>query len=402
MFKQLHRRMLFIHLSILTVLLLAVFGVLYGTTYANVQARIDDELVRLVDFDFFGFWQDDPHNTFTPDRTVSFVVLLDDSDELLASFTQFTADDDFLEQAIESATKAEGKFELDEYYWAYLQKETDNGTIIAYVDITNETIILRELLARFALIFVGSFILVAVISNFITKRSIKPVKETFNRQKQFIADASHELKTPLTVINTNIDVLLSKTNKQNEKWLQYIQSEVIRMNKLTHDLLYLANVSEMEEHEIVKSDLNISSSLESILLGIEALAYEKQITIDYNLEEEVHVLFNKEQFHQVLMIVLDNAIKYANQAGKIDVNLASKNNYAVITVTNTGDGIPEEELDHLFDRFYKVDKSREHKSNSFGLGLSIAKSIIDNNHGKITIESIVNESTTVTIRLKIK
>jgi signal transduction histidine kinase len=228
-----------------------------------------------------------------------------------------------------------------------------------------------------------------------------PVQEAFEKQKQFVADASHELKTPLAVINTNVDVLLSNgedTINNQSKWLNYIKSESERMTKLTNDLLYLTQM-DYSDNKLIFTKLNLSESVESIILAMEAVIYEHNLSLNYDVEPELIAYGNDEQIRQVVMILLDNAIKYTNQKGSISVTLKRQNSDIMLSVSNTGEGIHQEHLKKIFDRFYRTDKSRSRRLGGYGLGLSIAKAIIDQHKGKIYAESILNKSTTFFVRL---
>jgi two-component system sensor histidine kinase CiaH len=211
------------------------------------------------------------------------------------------------------------------------------------------------------------------------------VKEAFNKQKQFIADASHELKTPLAVINTNADVLLANSDDtihNQVKWLHHIKSETERMKTLTADLLYL---TEMEDSRIglMFTNFNVSESVESVILTMEAIVYEKDISLTYEIEPGLTVRGSSEQIKQVVMILLDNAIKYTKAKGSISLTLQKQHSDILLTVTNTGEGIPSEHLARIFDRFYRANQSRSRKSGGYGLGLGIAKSIVEQHKGKI-------------------
>jgi signal transduction histidine kinase len=247
-------------------------------------------------------------------------------------------------------------------------------------------------------------IVIFFISRFFANKSIIPIKEAFDKQKQFIADASHELKTPLAVINTNVDVLLSNgedaINTQS-KWLHYIKSEVERMTKLTNDLLYLTQVN-YSDIKMIYSDFNMSDTVESIILTMEAVIYENDILLDYSIEPNLTIYGNSEQIKQVVMILLDNALKYTDPNGNINLNLKREYSNIVLSLTNTGEGIPEEHLDKIFDRFYRIDKSRSRNSGGYGLGLAIAKTIVEQHGGKISVKSILNGSTTFKVELPIK
>lgn len=401
MFKKLRNKLIFFNVGILTVLLLVIFGSLYITTYNDVHNRIDSELLRLLEPQ----GQDAPDEPLDdplqgdPIQSVSFVLEITDG-VISNSFSRIDFTQDFYDEIFIEATDIEGSFTVDSQTWQYKSKDLQSETLYAFTNITNNQALLTSTLTSYVTIFIISFILVALISYFITSKSIKPVKETFDNQKRFISDASHELKTPLTVINANVDVLLSQnSNEEDKKWLGYIQKEVSRMNKLTHNLLYLANVGN-EEATITTSELDISSELESLVLGVEALVYEKDIKLEYNIDPSLEVLFNQEQLNQAIMILLDNAIKYTPNKGVISVSLNKTNNHVSFKIKNTGKGINEENIPHLFDRFYKIDESRQNTNESYGLGLSILKAICDQHNAKIYVSSEVDSYTEFTIKFQ--
>ena len=382
MFKQLKNRMLYFNLSVFFVLLLIVFASLYITTYSNIREKNNQTLDRVLSINPNHGQDQLPPQNQTP--TYSFSILIE-NDEIIDSMSNFTVDQDYIESIYDLVDSKEGTVEIDDRVFQYKQVDLVDRSIIGFVDITLDNELLNTTLIRYIIIFAITLLTTGLITNYITNRSIKPVKESYDKQKDFIANASHELKTPLTVINTNVDVLLSNSKYKDDKWLNYVKVEVERMNKLTKDLLYLAKTG--EETELLKSNINISEKMESLLLGLEALTYEKQIKLDYQISPNVNVLFNDEQFTQVIMILLDNAIKYTPKNESINVNLETTSKHAYITVENTGTVISDEDLKLIFERFYKTDKSRKNSTNSFGLGLSIAKTIINNHRAKIYVES---------------
>ena len=220
-------------------------------------------------------------------------------------------------------------------------------------------------------------------------------------RKRFIADASHELKTPLTIINTNTDVLLSNsedTIHNQSKWLHYIKSETERMTRLTNDLLYLTEMDDSRA-SMIYSKFNMSEAVENIILTMEAVIFEKHISLHYDIEPNLTVQGNNEQMKQVAMILLDNAVKYTNPKGTVTLTLKKQYNDVILSVTNTGEGIAAEHLTNIFDRFYRTDASRVRKQGGYGLGLAIAKSIVEQHKGKIYAKSVAGESTTFYVQL---
>lgn len=222
------------------------------------------------------------------------------------------------------------------------------------------------------LVEIVSYIISLILSNWI----IEPVVDSFEKQKQFIADASHELKTPLAVIMASTDAY----KKDNDvKWLNNIQNESDRMNKLITNLLDLSRV----ENNNIKDNINLSKLVEKSILTLESLMFEKNIKLDYDIKENIMFNCNSDEIKQLMSILLDNAIKHSCEKGNIKVNLKSDKSYITLEVINKGDKIPEGEEDKIFERFYRVDKSRNRNDNRYGLGLAIAKSITVKHNGII-------------------
>ncbi|WP_139904307.1 sensor histidine kinase [Clostridium thermarum] len=412
MFKELKKKFLMLNLVIISVTMLAAFLTIYLITYNNTRREIDMELRKLSEFNrkpTDGF-MDRPGMNLSdfdqtpPKRSVSFVVYTDSKGNKLATSSIFELEDIFYETAKNialSKNTEKGRLKLDGTHWAYMKTTYFDGYKITFLDISDSQGILTRLIYTFAAVAAVMLIVIYFISRFFANRSIEPIKEAFDKQKQFIGDASHELKTPLSVINTNVDVLLANSDdtiSDQSRWLYYIKSEVERMARLTNDLLYLTQV-DYSETKMIFSEFNLSEAVESVLLTMEAMIFENNIYLDYDIEPNITIKGNSEQFKQVVMILLDNALKYTNPKGKVTMVLKKNHNNVILTVSNTGKGIPEEHLPKIFDRFYRIDKSRARNSGGYGLGLAIAKTIVQQHGGKISVKSIENELTTFTIEL---
>lgn len=403
MFKKLKRKMLTLNLATLTILLLVVLSILYITNSRNIQRNIDMELTRITSQEGFpgplgGPPVEDDFNLI--ERNVSFIIITDLEGNITDSFSNFDADPSIYNEASTYVDSSHGSFDLDDSHWSYKQVIYNNYIMYGFLDTSSEHAYLTTMIYSYIAVFIASFLAVYAISSFITKRSIAGIKEAFIKQKQFIANASHEIKTPLAIISTNADILIEK-DKSN-KWLNNIKYETERMNKLTKDLLYLTKMSEEIPDEIIKSRSNLSELVESTTLTFEALAYAKEITVDYDITPEIFADIDENQFSQVFHILIDNAIKYTPTAGKIYIKLDCIHNNIIYSITNSGDGIRKEDIDNIFDRFYMGDKSRSANEKSFGLGLSIAKTIVENHQGKIYCESEENGNTTFFIKIKNK
>ena len=233
-------------------------------------------------------------------------------------------------------------------------------------------------------IIVGAcgFIAIYIIAKEISKIIVKPVAESFDKQKQFVSDASHELKTPLAVIEANADVLQSKVGEN--KWLTYIQNEVQSMNKLVNDLLTLARMENVDSNNQV---FDLSKEVQMSIAVFESMIYENKIELETNIAEGIEFKGEKEDIKHIISIILDNAIKHTKENGKIIVDVAKEKNSIKIEIKNQGDPIPEEEREKIFERFYRVDKARNRNEKRYGLGLSIAKGIVEKYNGTIEANS---------------
>ena len=222
-------------------------------------------------------------------------------------------------------------------------------------------------------------IIIYIIAKKISKTIVKPVEDSFEKQKQFVSDASHELKTPLAVIEANADVLQDKVGEN--KWIRYIQKEVQSMNKLVNDLLVLARMENTNTEHNQKFDL--SKEVQMAVSVFESMIYEKKIELETNISEGIEFNGDKEDIKHIISIILDNAIKHTEENSKIIVNTLKEKNDIKIEIKNQGEPIPEEEREKIFERFYRVDKARSRSEKRYGLGLSIAKGIVEKYNGNI-------------------
>ncbi|MFC5702621.1 sensor histidine kinase [Cohnella faecalis] len=418
MFNKLRNRFLVVNLVIISFMMLLAFASIYTITYQNVRNDIEMELQRVSEF----YHKPDGNvgeprsggnhrmkesivNTGPPpERSVSFSLQTDEQWNITATNSRFEMDSDFYDLAknkVASDRSNTGQFSLDGNKWAYTLQKNEAGYFIVYLDVTAQQKIITNLVYTFLAVGLVMLIVIYFTSRFFANRSIAPVKEAFDKQKRFIADASHELKTPLAVINTNADVLLSNSDdtiSNQSKWLHHIKSETERMKTLTNDLLYLTEMDDARASMIFTS-FNVSEAVEGVILTMEAVMFENNISLSYELEPDLTVRGNGEQIKQVVMILLDNAIKYTNPKGAITLSLKKRHNDIVLKVTNSGAGIPPEHLERIFDRFYRADPSRSRKYGGYGLGLAIAKSIVEQHKGKIYAKSVPNETTSFYVQL---
>lgn len=242
---------------------------------------------------------------------------------------------------------------------------------------------LKNTITAAVLIGVLGIGIIYIIAERISKTIVKPVEDSFEKQKQFISDASHELKTPLAVIEANSDVLQDKVGEN--KWITYIQNEVQSMNKLVNDLLTLAKMENGNSMNIQKFDL--SKEAQMSVAVFESMIYEKEIKLETNIEDGILFNGDKDDIKHIISIILDNAIKHTEKDKKIIVNLQKEKNDIKLEIKNQGEPIPVEEQEKIFERFYRVDKARNRSEKRYGLGLAIAKEIVERYNGSIKASS---------------
>lgn len=264
------------------------------------------------------------------------------------------------------------------YSGAYSYKYIYGRSIVI---INNEliSIKLRRLLIESIIIFFVIDILIAFVSKLVTGWITKPAKEAFDRQREFIADASHELKTPLAVIMASSDEL--KGNEENARYIDNIKYESDRMNKLITGLLDLSKLEDGVSRENFK-DENLSKIIEKTCLVFEGVAYDQGIGIETDIEPDIRRDCSKEEIEKLISTLVDNAVKHSEKGTSVLVNLHRGKNI-IIEVVNTGEPIAPGDEEKIFERFYRADKSRNRNENRYGLGLAIAKRIVLNHDGMI-------------------
>lgn len=276
-----------------------------------------------------------------------------------------------------SSDKTSGMFHS--YRYKKASKE-DGSSFVVFVDMSSSiynayTLLLSSLLVgAFALI--AMFILVYIFST----QAVAPVVESLEKQKRFITDAGHELKTPLAVISANVDVLELEAGKN--EWTSSIRNQLKRMNSLVKNLLTLSRMDEERMH-VVFSDFDLSKTVLETGTSFQAMAESKNKRYQIDVEDGIHITGDKNSINQLVSLLLDNAMKYSSDNGYIHL-LLQKDKIITLEVSNTCDYIPDGNLDRLFDRFYRADTSRSRDTGGYGIGLSVARAIAQSHGGDIT------------------
>ncbi len=330
------------------------------------------------------------HNQYSIFSSSNVVYIELDSDKNIESWRSDNTtlyDDTYISNTTNKIIHLDKDFDIIDGHF-YLQVKKHNGYLIILLDSYallmnfNQTIICSIIVGL--LIWFFSAMLATYMINLLTK----PLVLSLENQQQFISDAEHEFKTPISVIASNADVLRAEIGEN--VWLSHIISETKRMSVLVHELLSLSMIDDTN-YTSANTYFDMGETLTEVILPFESVAYEKGITIELNISPHITCHGNEEQIKQLMAILLHNAIKFGNENGVIKITLLQSKKKAVLKVYNTGEGITSEDIDKIFDRFYRVSKSRNSASGGHGLGLSIAKSIVEKHNGSISATSAYKE-----------
>jgi K+-sensing histidine kinase KdpD len=279
----------------------------------------------------------------------------------------------------------------------YLKTENEDSCTIMFLDCGRSLGTFKtSLLINITISFIG-LIIIFVIIVICSKKIVRPVSESYEKQKQFISIAGHEIKTPITIIDADAELLSMEIGEDNE-WLQDICTQTKRMATLTNDLLSLSRMDENRQ-QFTMIDFPISDVVEETIYSFQTLAKSKEKHIKADITPMLSYNGDESAIRQVVGILLDNAIKYAKPDKDIEVRLEKKNKNIILTVINSSDPISEEQLDQFFDRFYRTEQSNKSGTGGYGLGLSIAKSIVEKHKGKINATAPNTETVQITVVL---
>lgn len=278
--------------------------------------------------------------------------------------------------------------------YRFLRSDDEHGTIIVFydcgraIDIAKVFLIISVLISIIGLIFV--YVLIAIFSKFM----IKPAAEAYEKQKRFITDAGHELKTPLAVINADCDVLEMSSGNSDNEWLTDIRKQTERLTELTNSLIYLAKTEEGAKNAIVKIEFPLSDVVTEEVESFSGPAKASGKTIKTEITPDITYKGDQKSIAQLVSILMDNAIKYSPEGGVIKADLHRNGSKMIFAVTNdTIDPVTKDNMKHMFDRFYRSDESRNSETGGYGIGLSIAKSVTESHGGKITASGSGNRIT---------
>lgn len=391
-----------------TLVLAVLIGIMNIVNFRSVLAQTDERLEILAENggsfptlkpDSFGDIEPGEdmkpvlhrRNLEMPFDTRYFTVTLDPEGNITATDTDHIAavSSDLAGQMVEELRSSGSSKGFDgDYRYMVLDQDTD-GKLYIFVDCTRDMESFRQFLYASVgvslLGLAGVFVLVFLLS----KRAIRPIAESYEKQKRFITDASHEIKTPLAIIRANTEVL-EMTIDEDNKWIKSIQHQTDRLARLTERLVFLTRMDEENNPIMEKRDMDLSNAVAEMADGYLAMAKSKGRKLAIDVEDGIRLTADEAMMRQVVSLLLDNAMKYSSEGGNVELALKRDGQHALLTVSNSVEegAVTEGAHPEFFDRFYRADQSRntENGRGSFGIGLSVVQAIVDAHKGKISAD----------------
>lgn len=372
-------------------ILLFIFGTIYFGIYAFMNksiSKIANENISVAIKSYSAFPSNPNSTDIKPNELIFFIedkVLICDEtafneEQIDALYEKLSA-----EQEITSIEREGDVF--------YTITSLNEKKVLIATNMSKNVAIITETRQSLFFSIISIYLVLFVIVYLISFKVFAPIKKALEKQKQFISDASHELKTPITIISASSDALYKSNDKQ---WIANIKTQTDRMNVLVGDMLTLAKMDE-NKFTINNETFILSNEITDLALSFDALAFEKSKNLILNISPNIEFTGDKQSVKKIVSILLDNAIKHATVGGEIIVELKKENKLITFSVYNSGSAIKEENVDKLFERFYRGDNSRSRDSGGSGLGLAIAKSICDANKWKINAQCKLNEFMKITV-----
>ena len=401
--SKLRKKFIYFSVGIIAIVLLSIMAFVNVTNFYNLKRSSDELLKTLVEnngvMPSFKLNDNSKEEKTVYLKNFSnrfFTVKTDNKKNVITVNTDdvfFTSASEAVEYAkdVLSSGKSRG------YYggFKYVVENTENGKLIAFVDVVKDFDVFYSNLGNSVVIsfFVLGF--VTFFSFVLSKKAVAPMVQAYEKQNAFITDASHELKTPLAIINTSADVLEMESGES--KWTGNIHKQVNRLNGLIGNLISFTKLEESDDLD--RLEFSLSDTLDDCVMDVKdyALSLDKNIVTD--IEKDISFKGDEKLIRQVIGILLDNAIKYAREKSDINVKLTKQNKKIVFTVENEADNLEIKNYNILFERFYRADSSRNSKTGGYGIGLSIAQSIVLKHKGKISADSFDGERIVFTVKL---
>lgn len=411
MIKKVKRRFITLSMVIVGVILAAFYITICAFLFMQITDSVQNSLEKYASEAFY----DEKYDIGTRDAGSTLFDVIDDGKVCVVSVSDtgvikqldsghaYMARD-VLDDAINVALASEYSFgHIPDHMLFYGKNELNAGVRIAFADSSGYYDYLSLMMKAGAVMCLCAMLILFIISNIMASIFIRPLQKNWDQQKDFIADASHELKTPLTVVLANCRILEDHpdlTVGEQIKWIKSTDEEASHMKELVNKMLFLAKNDSVKTDKI-KTSVNISDMVTSLTLQFEPVAYEAGVSISANIEKGITINSDPTAVNQIIHILIDNAVKYAGLGGNVTVSLRKRNKTVFLSTKNTGEPMSKDELEHIFERFYRSDKARTSGS-GYGLGLPICRSLVNGIGANITVASDEATGTVFTVKFKIK
>ena len=407
MLKKLRRRftsmLMLIIGAVLIIFYLVVVGLLMMTITVNMRSSLHDfaseEYVNMYP-DITAEEEYDSSQVFhLYSEGVCVVNVMQDGTYTKLNIGQARMKSDVLSVVVNEAMAADYTFGLLPSQMLFFYKNsTIDGTRIAFANASQYASYLGRLFLRGAVMCVLAIIIIYVMSRFMARIFIRPVEKAWSQQQNFIADASHELKTPLTVILANTNILQehkADTINNQYKWIESTQVEANHMKELVDKMLILAKSDNMKVNNMF-SDVDMSELATRLCLQFEPIAFENGVVLNTDIDDGIVIHGDQTSLNQIMHILVDNAVKYAGDSGEIFFSLKRRSGGCILSTRNPGVTIPQEDIPHLFERFYRSDKAHT-AGKGYGLGLAICKNLAELHNAQISVLSDDHNGTVFTV-----
>lgn len=408
MIRKLQRKFIIITMLSLTLVMLLFVGLINGINYYKMIQQINGSIEILSanqgefpKFDRKNHMGRQPMTGFemneeTPFETRYFIVKVNIDNSIRqidTSHIAVTAEEvqNYADKALKNG-KTRGFIGI----YRYEVVKQGYGSMLIFLNCRNRIQITVQLLITSVFVALATLFLVFILVSLFSRKAINPIIENMEKQKQFITDAGHEIKTPLAIISANADVL-ELTGGENE-WITSIRNQTTRLDKLVKNLLTLSKMEE-EKLQLVFSDFDLSKAVSDIADPFRSIAETQNKSLIMDIQPDLRMHGDIGSIHQLVSTLVDNALKYSDENGTIKISLSAAKKGIKLEVYNTVKHIEIGNHEKLFDRFYRTDTSRSRDTGGYGIGLSIARSIVEAHHGKISAKSTDGKSICFTVIL---
>ncbi|WP_293826013.1 HAMP domain-containing sensor histidine kinase [uncultured Parolsenella sp.] len=402
MLRRLRRRFVAVVMALVGTLVIAMVGISYANSQASLYAIVSRSLDMALEQRSEGEGNKDAGMGMRH-LPILWIDLSYDGVKLGSNEAELSIDTNDLATVmgeVVSSDRGDGRLEGSHLSWR--RASTLGGFRVAIADTTSIDEEKTSQLMKSALLAVIGMAVTFGLAEALARWAVRPVQLAWDQQHQFVADASHELKTPLAVILADTEILLRKKGELDESTLRWVESahdEAEHMRGLVEEMLELARTEDAAGSKRDNVRIDLSDTVERETLEFDAVAFERGTSIESSIDPGLCVMGDASQLSRLVKTLIENACKYAPKGSSVTVSLSRRAGMAELSVTNGGDPIPAEDLPHVFDRFWRSDKARTRETGGYGLGLAIAKGIAESHSGKIEVTSTAEAGTTFTVRL---